>query len=123
MSAFYDGMAATATSLLKQYGQSMVLRRKTLGAYDTVSGTRPETVDEIAVIGAVFNIDDKRVNGSTVLSGDKEITLSRDGIEIAPVANADEIEVAGERHQIVSVKPLAPGGGVVIYKLQVRRAA
>jgi hypothetical protein len=101
----------------------MVLRRKTLGAYDPVAGTRPQTLDEIAVTGAVFNIDDKRVNGSTVLSGDKEVTLSREGIEIAPVANADEIEVQGERHQIVSVKPLAPGGSVVIYKLQVRRAA
>ena len=121
--SFYNGMKGVALGLLKQFGQSMTLQRVTPGTYDPATGSKTDTTEDITVTGAIFDIEDARVNGSTVLRGDKVATISAKGLDSDPKANADLLYVGGERHQIVSVKPLAPGGVPVTYDLQVRKAA
>lgn len=120
---FYKGVQDFAGDLLAQFGQTMTLRRVVDGAYDPATGRKTQTTSEHSVIGAVFDIEDARVNGTTVLRGDKNATITPRGLAFTPVANADQLVIQGERHQIVSVKPLAPGGVVVTYELQVRKAA
>jgi hypothetical protein len=122
VSGFYLGLQNDALALLKQFGQPMTLRRVTDGAYDPATGVVARSEQDTTVTGAVFGINDERVNGSTVLRGDKEATISAKALA-APKANGDLLIVQGDRHQIVSVAPLAPGGVAVIYKLQIRKAA
>lgn len=120
MSFDYAEIALTAHELLAEFGTAGKL------SYSEQSGDyNPETGDydtdqiEIDVIGCVFPVDQKMVDGTTVLATDEQALLSAYGLD--EVNPAWALTLNGKTHTIVQAKRLAPAGVAVLHTLIVRR--
>jgi hypothetical protein len=120
MAAFdYARPKATADRLIARYGQSATLRRPTSSgtAYNPTEGEP----DDHPVTVVVTDYSNREIDGTRVLATDKKVLLAVDDLAITPTP-ADKLLIGGVSHSIVSpVRPLAPGGTVLYYELQVRR--
>lgn len=112
----YTRSRATAERLLVKFGQAATLRRKALTgpAYDpTVT-----TADHACTV-VVQDYADAMIDGTRIKRGDKKVLVSTKGLTIDPTA-ADALVIGGTSHEVVMVKPLAPGGTVVMWEVQAR---
>jgi hypothetical protein len=116
---FYEGLAATATALLKDKGQTMTLISKSAAAYDPATATSAETEVSTSVTGVSLNYPDKEVDGANIMRGDKKVLLSA---AVEPKVQ-DVLIIGGERNKVLDCKALRPAGVSVIYTLQVRAGA
>lgn len=116
--AFYEEMAGTATELLTEFGADGTLTRVTTGEYDPVTGTAPITTQTETVKACVFDYPAELIDGSVIQVGDKRVIAQAGAL--VPQA-VDKFTWQGTEYQVISVKPLAPAGVVVINTLQVRR--
>ena len=109
---------ADADELIDEFGQDGVLRRL------VTSGSDLDPVDEPPedhpVVFAVLDYQNGEIDGTRILQADKKVYLAAGGLPIEPGTD-DQLIVAGIRHAIIQVKPLAPAGTVVFWELQVRR--
>jgi hypothetical protein len=87
--------------------------------YGQVGAVRPEIGDDIPAIFVVSVYTQAERDGDLIQWADQKVYLSIDGIDEAPTIN-DRLVIAGEPHRIVTVEPVAPGGTVIVYVLQVR---
>lgn len=115
MSSFYEGLAATAAKLIREKGQAIALRRAVVSSYAPESGSTV-SYNNLGMFGAVFDWPAKEVDGTSILRGDKKILLEASQ---APTTK-DRMIIGGVDHEIISSKPLAPGGVAVIYIVQAR---
>ena len=126
MNDFYTRMQATANKLLRGKGQTVTLSRNTAGAYDPATGTTPVTVTTQNGTGAIFDYNDKNIDGVLILSGDKQLLLSAvnsTGTALtAPMVN-DTVTAGGVVRTITRIKTLAPAGTTVLYDCNLRGAA
>lgn len=60
-------------------------------------------------------------NGGNIATGDVKLIVSTEGLTIVP-SNSDKIKVSGNTYSIIDVTASAPGGVVVMWTLQARRA-
>lgn len=118
MSNDYLEDRADADELIAEFGQSATLRRPVSGgtAYNPTEGA-PD--DHVATI-VVLEYDQREIDGARVLATDKKVLLAKGSLSVEPVAS-DKLVIGGAEHAIVDVRPLSPGGTVVMYELQVRR--
>lgn len=119
--SFYSALAADALALLEEFGQAVTLTRRTAGAYNPGSGAATVTETAQSGTGAVFDYDARRIDGTQVLFGDKQLILAAVGITAPQVG--DEVTVGGVEYAITAIKPLAPAGTVVIYEINLRGAS
>lgn len=118
----YDRTKATATRLITRYGQTAVLKHSNTSgpAYDPViSG--PVTHNVTIVVTGYSNYE---IGQGRVLASDKKVMMAATGVE---PQYTDKLAIGGVDHSIIGpdegngIKPLAPGGVVVMYELQCRR--
>ena len=115
--SFYSGLAKTAKQLLKKYGQSVAISRKSGGVFDPASGTTTgEAQSAFTANGVVLDYKTALVDGSSIRAGDKRIILESGN---APKIG-DTIVTALAVGSCVNFTTLSPAGEVVIYELQVR---
>ena len=119
MSAFYDGLRATAGGLLSEYGMPMVLRKRTPGGYDPTTGGVTLGSIDIPCTGAAFDYPAIAIDGTSIQRGDKKVLLSAEGLDETP-DTGDQIVTAEVARNVISVKAIAPAGTVVMFELQVR---
>ncbi len=115
----YDELAEIADELLKEFGQEVVIRRVMAGEYNPETGSATLTTVDQAGVGAVFDYGDRLIDGSMILSGDKQLFLSPVGIG-APTPEHKAI-VGQDTYNIVRVKTTAPAGTAVLYECQLRK--
>lgn len=120
MSAFYDKMEATARRLIKQFGYSAKLWRAGTPSgppHNPIPGTPTQANCIVVETGySLTNRDD-----TLILTGDKIGIIST---EIAGrlVPTKDDVLVIGsDRYNFVDLKPLAPGGQVLLFEFHARR--
>lgn len=118
---FYSDLAKDAHGLITEFGQSVTITRKTAGAYDPNTGTGADTTSTQTGKGVVFDYDARRIDGTQVAVGDKQLILSSIGITAPQVG--DEVTVGSTVYTITAIKPLAPAGEVVIYEANLRGLA
>lgn len=118
--SFYTDMAATANALLAGKGAPIRFTRAAAGAYDPTTGAAAVTLTDYTVTGAVFGFPDQNVNGTNILTGDKRILISAQGLTVVPQTN-DFLLIEGVKHSIVNIKTLAPSGVPVLYTAQARK--
>jgi hypothetical protein len=119
----YSRPKATANRLIDRFGQTGAIPRTVI----TPPGT--ETTTYHAATMAVLPIDEKRIDGTLILSGDKQVLIALDGLAIVPVVGdvvmfngAFSAGVyAGEAWTIAKLDTLAPAGVTVVYDAVVRR--
>lgn len=124
---FYEGMQDVALGLLQQFGQTLTLQRVVTGAYDATAGTVAKSASTFTVRGAVFDYEDRRVDGALIRRGDKMALLAAKTIKdasgryVTPDPTSDKVVIGGVAHSIVNVEATSPAGVPVIFECQVRR--
>jgi hypothetical protein len=127
--SFYAEMASVASELLVEFGQIGAIRRTVVMPQpnDWTPGT--ETTTFHAVTMAVLPIDEKRIDGTLILTGDKQVLIALDGLTITP-AVGDVVMFngsfsagvyTGEAWTIQKLDTLAPAGVTVMYDAVARR--
>lgn len=113
MTAFYDGMASTVTSLLTQFGQAITLSRDS-SEFDPVKG-RDVSVSQasLATVGVWQLISAKLVDGTRIRLGDKFLLID------ATVAPQVGDKVDG--WSVVEITEINPAGTALAYRLLVRK--
>lgn len=117
--SFYSDMAATALELLTEFGAAVTLPRTTGGSIDPIDGYTVAGSDaSVTTTGLLLPYKDSMIDGTRILSGDKELVLSN---EQAPLPS-DKPTIGGENWSIVSIKTIKPDAATpVVYFCQLRR--
>lgn len=117
----YSKSVDTATRLITKFGQSMILRVVTAGAYDPSTGESESTNVDVSVTGVIFNLSGRFIgeslqNGSLAKSTDKQCLLI-----VGNTPNLlDKIIIGSEIFLIINIKVLNPGGTDVFFDLVLR---
>lgn len=113
----YSRSQQTATRLIDRFGSAATLKRPNSSgpAYAPVEGT-PTSYAVTVVVNDYRNAE---IDGTRVQSGDKKVTIAKGSLAIEPTTS-DTLVIGGVDHAIVEVRPLNPGGTVVLWTLQVR---
>lgn len=131
MSTFdYAEMAATAQELLLEFGGPVTVRQVVTGEYDPELGEAPTTTVDNDGIGALFDYSAQSAGlanlaGSVIETGDKQLYLAPELAAGGPMIEpkpADLVLALGATWRVVTVKPLAPAGIVLLFELQLRKA-
>jgi hypothetical protein len=115
---FYSDLAATADQLLGEFGADATLKSRTVGAYDAATAAATVTETSNTVKCAVFDFADRHIDGTLVLSGDKDCYIRTKG-KVAP-RTGDVLVWGGVEYEIVRFKPLAPALIAVLWQVQLR---
>lgn len=124
MSEFYDRMAVTALRLLRQFGQSVTIRRVTGGSVDPVTGTIVAGTTTDTTATAVLQDYSLQESGAAnmqqtlIQTGDKKFIIAASGIS-APLLT-DKIIAAGKTWNIINIKETNPEGTPLVYEIQGR---
>lgn len=118
--SFYAELAQVAQDLLAEYGQETTLTKVTAGVYNPATGTAAETRTPRTVTAAAFDYETKYIDGTLILSGDKQVFMSVVGNE--EPKPGDLLAWMGRDWRVITFKNLAPAGISVLYELQVRGA-
>lgn len=117
MTAFnYANTAATALRLLTRFGASATIKRYAGTAYDPATGTTTPTYTDVATTAAVFDYDQKYIDGTLILVGDKRAYLAPAHVP----KQGDKLAWQSVDYTVVAVKAVAPAGVVVLYEAQIR---
>lgn len=115
--SFYSNLAATAKRLLDTYGQTVTINRTTGDSFNAVTGiTTPGSPDNLTGSMAIFDYEVNLIDGINIQVGDMRGILESTN---EPFIN-EVVTTADGNFNILKVKPLSPGGEVVIYELQLR---
>lgn len=106
--------------MLGEKGRTMVLRKRTPGAYDPATGVAAVATADHNVLGAEFDYPALLIDGTTIQRGDKKIILAADGMTVEPDAD-DVVLVGGVVRNVIGVRAVNPAGTPVAYILQVRK--
>lgn len=120
MSDFYTGLANTADVLLKDKGQSIVVKRE-IESYDPITAETVITESlQQTLSGAVFSksktIYDNSLDEEKILGNTKTVLLSTVGSTFVPEIN-DKVIFENKEWLAFGVSKLAPSGTGVIFKL------
>jgi len=119
----YARARATAERQFARFGQAAVVRR--VASTSDPSGTPWDPEDDVRVttdhacVVAVMDYDNREIDGTLILAGDRRVYVSTAGLAIEPLTS-DRLVIGGKSHEIVAVGQLNPAGTVVYYELQAR---
>lgn len=117
---FYSELAATVQEVLAEFGASgQVTRTEQSGVYNPDTGDYDTTTVTQDCTAVVFPIDQKLVDGATVLATDEQAYLSAVGLTIPEPTQ--KLAWAGKTYTIMRVENLAPAGASVLVTMIVRR--
>jgi hypothetical protein len=124
--SFYAEMAATAAELIAEFGATGEITERATGTYDPATGRAPVVETAHQVVIAIFDMPERRIDGTRILTGDKSILLSTkkpDGtaLAITPKPDMKLTDAAGTVYTVINVKPLAPALTAVLWELQARK--
>ena len=116
--SFYGDMAATALTLLEEFGQAVTLIRKTGGKISPVLGeTIPQVEGSVLTTGIIKRYKDSMIDGVRILSGDRELVLSNEQIPV----QSDRVTIGTENWSIINIDTIKPAGTPIVYFCQVRK--
>lgn len=116
----YTAAEATAHRLIANFGQAATLRLMTTtggSAFDPTSGTQTTTNYSVTLVETDYTRAE--IAGGLVERGDKKLLLSTDGLTVTP-ALSDKIVMNSVVYAIIDIKPINPGGTVLLYEIQAR---
>jgi hypothetical protein len=116
---FYAEMAATSQELLLEFGQSVTITSKSVGAYDPATATAATTISTQTGKAALFPRGIKDIDGTLIKQGDIKMLLSPVNITIPSVG--DTITANSVIYVITMVKETAPASIPVLIECNIRR--
>ena len=118
----------SAHAMIEAKGQTVTLTRRAAGAYNTATGAASITTTTQTGKGVILPLGGyRKVNGSSVVSGDESLLLSgltTSGAALTEPVVGDAVTGAdGAAYVLTVVDTLRPAGLSIIYDCVVRRAA
>ena len=107
-----------ASKLMAKFGGAVTIRRVTLGAYNTTTGTAAETTTDTAVRGVLEDVNVREVN-DLIQAGDKRLIVAAADITNAPTT-ADRVLIAAVAHQVIQVRTIEQDNTAITYELILR---
>lgn len=125
----YGRPRATAEKLIQRFGQTGAIRRTVYEQpNEWEEGT--ETTTYYAIKVAILPMDERRVDGTMILTGDRQALISPVGLSITPAVGdvlmfngsfAGEVYSDGETWSVSKLDTLAPAGVTVMFDAVLRR--
>jgi hypothetical protein len=119
----YTRMRAMANQQLKDKGLTCTITKQTAGTYSTSTGVASVSTSTQTAYGALFDYENKNIDGSLVKKGDRKLLLAALNTALAaltaPSVN-DTVSANSVTYTIVAIRPVAPSGVAVAYDCQIR---
>ena len=107
-----------ASKLMTKFGGEVTIRRVTLGAYNTTTGTAAETTSDTALRGALEDVSLREVN-DLIQAGDKRLIVAAADTAAVPTM-ADRVIIAGRSLQVIEVRTIEQDNEPITYELILR---
>ena len=107
-----------ASKLMAKFGGEATIRRVTVGAYNTSTGTAAETTSDTVLRGVVEDVSVREVN-DLIQSGDKRLTVAAADVAAVP-STADRVLIGGITHQIIRVTTVEQDNEPITHELILR---
>ena len=107
-----------ASKVITKFGGEVTIRRITVGAYNTSTGTAAETTSDTVLRGVVEDVNVREVN-DLIQSGDKRLTVAAADVAAVP-STADRVLIGGITHQIIRVTTIEQDNTPITHELILR---
>ena len=107
-----------ASKLMTKFGGEVTIRRATLGAYNTTTGTAAETTSDTALRGVLEGVNLREVN-DLIQAGDKRLIVAAADTAAVPTM-ADRVIIAGRSLQVIEVRTIEQDNQPITYELILR---
>ena len=107
-----------ASKLMTKFGGEVTIRRVTLGAYNTTTGTAAETTSDTALRGVLEDVNLREVN-DLIQAGDKRLIVAAADTAAVPTM-ADRVIIAGRSLQVIEVRTIEQDNQPITYELILR---
>ena len=116
MSAADDRQSALET--IREDGQPVTLTQVVTGAYDPDTGTSSTTETNHNGFGVALYYSQNMIDNSNILMSDQRVYINPQlGATPKP---GDKLTFGGVSYTVITSKPLAPAGIVLLHEVQVR---
>jgi hypothetical protein len=116
--ALATSLRSVASKLMAKLGGEAIIRRVTLGAYNTTTGTAAETIVDTELRGVVEDVSVREVN-DLIQSGDKRLTVAAADVAAVP-STADRVLISGVTHQVIRVTTVEQDNTPITHELILR---
>lgn len=126
----YGRPRATAEKLIQRFGQTGAIRRTVITPPENEWEEGTETTTYYAIKVAILPMDERRIDGTMILTGDRQALISPVGLSITPAvgdvlmfggAFSGDVYSGGEAWTIRKLDTLAPAGVTVMFDAVLRR--
>lgn len=107
-----------ASKLMAKFGGEVTIRRVTLGAYNTTTGTAAETTSDTAIRGVLEDVNLREVN-DLIQAGDKRLIIAAADTAAVPTT-ADRVVINNRSLQIIEVRTIEQDNTAITYELILR---
>ena len=107
-----------ASKLMAKFGGEATIRRVTLGAYNTTTGTAAETTSDTELRGVLEDVNLREVN-DLIQAGDKRLIVAAADTAAVPTM-ADRVIIAGRTLQVIQVRTIEQDNTAITYELILR---
>ncbi len=103
---------------MAKFGGEAIIRRVTLGAYNTTTGTAAETTSDTALRGVLEDVNLREVN-DLIQAGDKRLIVAAADTDATPTM-ADRVIIGGRTLQVIEVRTIEQDNEPITYELILR---
>ncbi len=122
----YTRLRSMSNQQLKDKGLACTITKQTAGTYSTSTGVASVSTSTQSAYGALFDYENKNIDGTLVKKGDRKLLLSAlntaGAVLTAPSVN-DTVTANSVTYTIVAIRPIEPSGVAVAYDCQIRGIA
>jgi hypothetical protein len=116
--ALANPLRKVASKLMAKFGGTATIRRITIGAYNTSTGTAAETTSDTELRGVLEDVNVREVN-DLIQSGDKRLTVAAADVAAVP-STADRVLIGGITHQVIRVTTIEQDNTAITHELILR---
>jgi hypothetical protein len=114
----FGPLRKVASKLMARFGGEVTIRRVTLGAYNTTTGTAAETTSDTELRGVLEDVNLREVN-DLIQAGDKRLIIAA-ADTAAPPTMADRVIIGGRTLQVIQVRTIEQDNEPITYELILR---
>ena len=107
-----------ASKVITKFGGEVTIRRITVGAYNTSTGTAAETTSDTVLRGVLEDVNVREVS-DLIQSGDKRLTVAAADVAAVP-STADRVLIGGITHQVIRVTTVEQDNEPITHELILR---
>jgi hypothetical protein len=116
--ALATSLRSVASKLMAKLGGEVTIRRVTLGAYNTTTGTAAETTSDTELRGVLEDVNLREVN-DLIQAGDKRLIVAA-ADTAAPPTMADRVIIESRTLQVIEVRTIEQDNEPITYELILR---